>query len=243
MNPSEIQSLVAACRAKLQSAADPVRAAQAARFFPSSPPILGAPAGLPRALALELVERMKQGASLDDIIAIAGALYASGIMEEGSCANSLLAAFWRRFHPEHWDTFEHWIGLFNCWGTTDSFGLKVLGPLVLRDGPPIARLRRWATSANPWARRASVVSLIPLARRGRHIEIILEIIDTLLSDPEDIIQKAIGWALKEMCKGDPRAVVTYLADHRERMSRLALRYASEKLTPTQKAQLLDQAAR
>jgi 3-methyladenine DNA glycosylase AlkD len=242
MRQEQCELLVAACHTRLEAAADPARAAEAAKFFPSNPPILGVPTGLTNTLGKELVERLKHDGSLDDIIAVAEALFASGIMEEGSCANTVLAAFWRRFMPQHWDTFERWLGLFNCWGTTDSFGLKVLGPLVLRDGPPSERLRTWSRSSHVWTRRASMVSLVPAARKGGHVDLILEITDALLADPQDAIQKAVGWMLKELCKGDVQAVVTYLAGRRECMARLAFRYASEKLTPAQKAWLLEQSA-
>jgi len=111
----------------------------------------------------------------------------------------------------------------------------VLSYLVVRDGPPMTRLAGWARSEDVWHRRASLVSLVRAARVGLHVEELFGLLDALLGDPEDMVQKAIGWMLKELCKGDVEATIRYLRGHREWMTRLAFRYACEKLTSEQKA--------
>ncbi len=195
-----VNELVERVRARLRAQADPERAARAAVFFPSRPPILGAPSGLALALGAELARALKTQGDLAAVKQVAGLLYASGVMEEGACANALLAAWWRAFGPDDWDTFDGWIGQFTCWGTTDSFCLKVLGPLVLRDGLPFERLRDWATRANVWQRRAALVAILPAARKRRYLAEAQALIAALQADREDVIRKAIAWLRKEMAK-------------------------------------------
>jgi len=44
----------------------------------------------------------------------------------------------------------------------------------------------------------------------------------------------MGWTLKETCKGDVEAVIAYLRSRRELMTKLAFRYACERMSAEQK---------
>jgi len=234
LNEDERATLVQEIRSRLRDVADPDRARKASTFFPSNPPILGTPSGFSNELGKEMARRLRADGDLSDVIAVAEALYRDGIVEEAACANEMVGRFWRRFGSDDWPTFDRWVGWFNCWGTTDSFCLKLLGHLVLRDGPPMDRLRDWARSEHVWHRRASLACMIRAARKGQHVAEIFELADSLLADPEDTVQKAIGWTLKELCKGDVEAVIVYLRARRERMTKLAFRYACERMSTEQK---------
>lgn len=231
MKTGERDALVDELRARLCAAADPLRAEAAAVVFPEKPPILGTPSGLSRQLGKETARRLTHDGDLADVLAVADALFSSGVMEQGGCANELLSSVWRCLGPQHWDTFEHWITLFNCWATTDSFCVKVLAQLVRRDGPPVERLRRWVLSPVVWIRRAALVCLVRAAREGREQQLIYSLSDGLLADHDGRVQKAIGWVLKELCKANPQGVVGYLRSRRTPMTSLAFRYACEGLDP------------
>jgi 3-methyladenine DNA glycosylase AlkD len=62
--------------------------------------------------------------------------------------------------------------------------------------------------------------------------------DRLLGDPDEMVQKGAGWLLKEATSKRAREVVAYLIAKRDLTTRLVLRYASEKLTPAQRARVL-----
>ena len=53
--------------------------------------------------------------------------------------------------------------------------------------------------------------------------------DRLMEDDDDMVQKGVGWLLKEASKKNPEEVRSYLLNWRDRTSALVLRYASEKL--------------
>lgn len=54
------------------------------------------------------------------------------------------------------------------------------------------------------------------------------IADVLLHHPHDLIQKAVGWLLREAGKRDKEALVAFLDARCAAMSRTMLRYAIEK---------------
>ena len=73
------------------------------------------------------------------------------------------------------------------------------------------------------------MSLVPIARKGEMLDEIFRIADRLMIDGDDMVQKGVGWLLKEASRKHPNEVREYLLKWRERTSALVLRYASEKL--------------
>jgi 3-methyladenine DNA glycosylase AlkD len=64
----------------------------------------------------------------------------------------------------------------------------------------------------------------------------IEVAERLLPDRADLIQKAVGWMLREVGKRVDRAVLTgFLDQHAASMGRTALSYATEHLTPQDRA--------
>lgn len=53
-----------------------------------------------------------------------------------------------------------------------------------------------------------------------------------------MVQKGLGWLLREWAKKSPQRAMPYLLQMRFRASRLVLRTACEKLTAVQRAQVL-----
>jgi 3-methyladenine DNA glycosylase AlkD len=63
----------------------------------------------------------------------------------------------------------------------------------------------------------------------------LELATLLAPDRQDLIQKAVGWMLREVGKRvDPALLISYLDDHAAGLSRTSLSYATEHLTPEQR---------
>ena len=64
----------------------------------------------------------------------------------------------------------------------------------------------------------------------------LTLAERLLSDRRDLIQKAVGWMLREVGKRvDPAFLTNFLDHHAPEMGRTALGYATEHLTPEARA--------
>ena len=62
----------------------------------------------------------------------------------------------------------------------------------------------------------------------------LDLAKGLLDDKQDLIHKAVGWALGEVGKKDLATLRAFLDEHHTRMPRTMLRYAIEKLSPVER---------
>ena len=151
------------------------------------------------------------------------------MFEERLLAIELVSRFRGRMTVADWKTFDGWVDGLSNWAETDGLCSQVLGSLLKREPDLIPRLTAWTRSGNRWRRRASAVALIPLARRGDFLDAAFGICDRLAGIRDDMVEKAIGWLLKEASRTQPQAVVEYLIENRQRLSRLTLRYACEKL--------------
>lgn len=94
------------------------------------------------------------------------------------------------------------------WATVDCTCNRVISPIIevfpdaiLRNPDPWQRyseVPRW----NHWVRRACAVALVPLARHGKEHELSVTVVRCLIRDPEDLVQKGIGWLAKEASAAD-----------------------------------------
>ena len=212
---------------QLRREASPKQAARTRRFFTENPPILGTPSGLSEQLGKELSLQVRRAGELADAVWLAGQLFSSGYMEEGACSNALLEPFHKRFSLADWPLFDNWLDDFTCWSTTDSFCLKVAAHVVLRSDSPVDWLMRWAQADLIWKRRACLVSLIRCVCVTREVDLALTLCDALLADEQALVQKAIGWLLKELCKGDQAATERYLQTRAAHLRRSIVSYARE----------------
>jgi DNA alkylation repair enzyme len=119
------------------------------------------------------------------------------------------------------------------WGDVDAFATYISGP-AFREGQLEGRtIRTWAKSDDRWWRRATLVSTVPLnstARGGSgDADRTLAICDLLLRDRDDMVVKAMSWALRELAKKEPARVDAYLAKNSELLAPRVLREVRNKL--------------
>lgn len=81
-------------------------------------------------------------------------------------------------------------------------------------------IKRWARPEKLWVKRASAVSLIVPARRGKFLNDIFEIADILLPNRYDMVQKGYDWMFKDASKPYQKEVFDYVVSHRALMPRL-----------------------
>jgi 3-methyladenine DNA glycosylase AlkD len=94
-----------------------------------------------------------------------------------------------------------------------------------------------ATSDNLWERRIAIVSTWEFIRY-KQLDDTLAIAELLLHDKHDLIQKAVGWMLREVGKRERARLVTFLDLHVHEMPRTILRYAIEHFSPEQRRHYL-----
>jgi 3-methyladenine DNA glycosylase AlkD len=205
------------------------------RFFKTGPGQYGAGdrfLGI-RVPALRVIAKKHQTISLDD----AAELLKSGFHEERLTALFILVRRYQKpveanereaIYRLYLDS-TRWI---NNWDLVDCSALYIVGPhLMERDKRLLYRLAR---SKNLWERRIAVLATFYFIQY-RQFDDALRIAEILLTDPEDLIHKAVGWMLREIGKRDIETEERFLKRHCRQMPRTMLRYALEKF-PEEKRQ-------
>lgn len=124
----------------------------------------------------------------------------------------------------------------NNWDLVDSSAHKIIGEFLI--DKKITLLLLLAKSENLWERRIAVISTFAFLGKNNS-KPTYAVVDLLLSDREDLIQKAVGWALRECGKRvDEKELEEYLKLNFNRMGRTALRYSIEKFGQEKRLALL-----
>lgn len=89
-----------------------------------------------------------------------------------------------------------------------------------------------------WPRRAPCVSLIHGTRKKSFFPEIQRLSDSLLADEDDMVQKSLGWLLRETATFDAKRTPLYLMKIKTRAPRLVLRTACETLSAETKKRIL-----
>lgn len=156
-------------------------------------------------------------------------LLATGNLDLASIGLRILDRFNRKLGGEYFLLFDKWVDYLNNWATTDHFSTHQICESI-KDNPKLVKnLINWTNSDNRWRRRASSVAMVPIARKGEMLEEVFMIADNLMIDEDDMVQKGVGWMLKEASKTHPREIHEYLIEWKSKSPALILRYASEKL--------------
>lgn len=124
-------------------------------------------------------------------------------------------------------------GRVNNWDLVDSSAEFILGEYLFEK--PRGILFELAASPVIWERRVAVLSSFAFIKR-RDASTTVELARHLLNDREDLIQKAVGWMLREIGKRVDRDILlAFLDQNAPRMPRTMLSYATEHLDPVVRA--------
>lgn len=108
-------------------------------------------------------------------------------------------------------------GDLGSWGDVDAFCRYIAGPAWRRGQLDDDTVFAWATSPDRWWRRAALVATVPLnlraaggsGDRDRTIAVCARLVD----DRDDMVVKALSWALRELVIWDRAAVEQFLDEH------------------------------
>jgi 3-methyladenine DNA glycosylase AlkD len=183
-----------------------------------------------RAFARSIHAKHQADWSIDEAMAFADALILDRHLEAKAVGIEVVARYRRDFTPRLLTAWKRWLAGNHSanWATTDAICGVLIGPLLLQRPKLGARLRAWSGDRNMWVRRASIVGLIQCARRGESLDLLYGIAQRLHADREDLIQKAVGWALREAGKTDMPRLARYLRAKGPAIPRTTLRYAIER---------------
>ena len=123
----------------------------------------------------------------------------------------------------------------NNWDLVDISAGNIVGAYLHQKDK--ALLYRLVYADNLWERRISIISTFYFIRQNEFDDT-LKIAEILLNDKEDLIQKAVGWMLREVGKREIEIEEEFLQEHYMKMPRTMLRYAIEKFPETRRKMYL-----
>jgi len=120
----------------------------------------------------------------------------------------------------------------DSWSAVDCFAMLLSGPMWAQGRLPDKLITTWARSKDRWWRRTALVSTVALSRRGdpEDLSRAARICTLLVGDRDDMVIKALSWALREMAKKHPVEAGSFLAEHKQALSARVTREVSNKLT-------------
>lgn len=127
------------------------------------------------------------------------------------------------------DTYVANTRYINNWDLVDLSVYHIIGKHLLHRNRTL--LYRWAESSLLWEQRMAIVATMVFIRQGEYDDTIA-IARQLCHHPHDLIQKAVGWLLREVGKRDEKRLTDFLDQHYTTLPRTLLRYAIERLSPS-----------
>jgi 3-methyladenine DNA glycosylase AlkD len=172
------------------------------------------------------------------LVGVADDLFSGAVLEEKVAAVFLLEKMDEQFGDRELKLFESWLDRISSWADHDGLVHYLIAPMVAAKPARVKNVFRWAKSRDRWHRRAACVALIRGARAKMFLPEIVKLSDSLLTDQDDMVQKGLGWLLRETAKYDPERTVPYLMKVRGRAPRLVLRTACETLPAVARQRIL-----
>jgi len=172
------------------------------------------------------------------LLQVADQLFREDVLEEKIFAVAMLQGVVSRFGRPEFKLFESWLDRVSSWADHDALAHYLIGPMIAADATLLAGPLRWVKSKDRWHRRAAAVSLIHSTRQHKNFEQIQRVSGMLLASDDDMVQKGVGWLLREAAKFNPKQTVEYLMTIRDRAPRLVLRTACETLPAATRERVL-----
>jgi 3-methyladenine DNA glycosylase AlkD len=214
-------------RKEIRDLADPKKAQILQRFFKTGPGEYGEGDRFLGIMVPQIRVAVKKYRDLDS-----GSLHTfleSPFHEERLFALLVLVLRFQRGSRQErkkiYDFYVRNLRAINNWDFVDLTAPTIVGTTWFEGGR--VPIEKWVRSRNLWERRIAILSTFYFIRQNRFQET-LRIAAKYLNDPEDLIHKATGWALREIGKRDQAVLERFLKRHVRRMPRTALRYAIER---------------
>ena len=133
------------------------------------------------------------------------------------------------------DFYLNHTAFINNWDLVDLSCYELLGVWLLdKDRTLLYDLAR--NGKNIWEQRIGMVSTMQFIRHGQ-LDDTYAIAEIFLKKPQplhDLLQKAVGWLLREAGKRDEQRLKEWLSTRYQTMPRIMLRYAIEKFSESER---------
>ncbi len=119
------------------------------------------------------------------------------------------------------------------WVSTDTYCTMIAGWHWREGTLPDKQILDWLNSKNRWLRRTAVVCTIPLNLRAKggtgDPKRTLMVCKKVVNDRDDMVIKALSWALRELSKSDKQSVVDFMDQYWDQLHGRVKREVSTKL--------------
>lgn len=166
-------------------------------------------------------------APADEVLALARSVAAAAGQGGKWVAYELI-----RFHPGAFaaieeDEIDAYAAYCASWYAVDAFGTILAGPLWAKRRLSDELIQRWSVSPDPWLRRLALVATVGAKANADRT---LPLCRQLASDRDDMVEKAMSWALRELSKRDRPAVERFMTEARASLAARVRREVANKLS-------------
>ena len=150
--------------------------------------------------------------SQNDQIGLADRLIQSGYGEQQTLGLFILQPLAHTFTPDKFSQIDRWVSQLHGWSKVDEFAGTFLRDVLLQQPEPfLTMVKKWNQDPDMWQQRMSVVLFTrKVAKSGRFTDFALEMCHNLINSQEDLVQKGVGWALKDLMKADKERILKYV---------------------------------
>ncbi len=221
---------------ELKSRAEPGKDVVLARFFKTGPGQYGEGdkfLGVKVPQIRTMAKNLARTASLHDL----SQLLAHAYHEVRLLAVITLVYQFARMSPEaKKQAFEFYLAhtdQINNWDLIDLSAPNIVGSYLWDNKSLLPILDQLSASSSLWERRIALLATFTFIRQ-KQFSHTLQLAEKLLADPHDLIQKAIGWMLREVGKRERAVLIKFLDQNVTQMSAVALSYSTEHLPTAQR---------
>lgn len=119
----------------------------------------------------------------------------------------------RKWNDAYFEFFEKMLVEKSWWDSVDAIAANMIGPYVLQHRSKLEKkLKAYTLDSNMWKRRTSIIFQLHY-KEDVSIPILLEHILLTKDDKQFFIQKAIGWALRQISTKHPELVRSFVETH------------------------------
>lgn len=112
------------------------------------------------------------------------------------------------------------------WWDTIDFLCKVVGDVGIRDSRVKDLMIEWSKNENIWIKRTAIEHQLCLKEKT-DTKLLEQIIVNCFGSDEFFINKAIGWALRDYSKTNPKWVKDFVNRYNDKMDSLSIKEASK----------------
>jgi 3-methyladenine DNA glycosylase AlkD len=217
---------------------NPERRAATLNYFPSSMENLGVAVPDIRKV-LRATRALVKSLSDGDVLDLAFAIIDENTLEGRQLAYELVASRKSLLHSLKLADVKRLGRRMDNWVSVDVFSVDIAGQTWRERKISDAEVMRWARSRDHWWRRAALASTIALNTPSRggtgDVERTIAVCRELAGDREEMVAKALSWALRSLIPVSRAAVENFLAEHDAELAARVRREVRNKLETGKKS--------